>query len=171
MDAEKIYQQYFDKIYKYCYFKTQRDKYITEELVSKVFFLLYQKWDQLNNRSDLEILKWLYCTANLIIKEYNRSIKYVVSISEEYTALLQDQKDAEYQTNQVLEEETYQYYINAIKKRLKEKDKQLFDDIVVKRISYSSIAQKMCIDQRAVQMRWIRLQKKIRKFIHEIIEL
>ena len=61
--------------------------------------------------------------------------------------------------------------IKSIKKRLKEKDKQLFDDIVVKRISYSSIAQKMCIDQRAVQMRWIRLQKKIRKFIHEIIEL
>ena len=85
--------------------------------------------------------------------------------------LLQDRKNIDEAINPVLEDETYRYYIRAIQKRLNEKDKQLFDAIVIQHMSYFQIGQKLGIDQRAVQMRWIRLQKKIRTFICEILNI
>ena len=171
MDPEKIYRQYFDKIYKYCYFKTNRDQHTAEDLVSKVFYIFFQKWEQLNTRSELELLKWLYRTANIIIKEYYRTKEYVESLSDEMINLLQDRKNIDEAINPVLEDETYRYYIRAIQKRLNEKDKQLFDAIVIQHMSYFQIGQKLGIDQRAVQMRWIRLQKKIRTFICRILNV
>ena len=80
---ELIVQRYRKELTRYVLLHMHRGKADAEDIVQEVFFALYKKQ---NISVDENIRAWLYETAKLKIKEYNRKNPQFDEITEEISA-------------------------------------------------------------------------------------
>ena len=169
MTYEDAYRKYFTVIVKYSSRQIGNHLFDAEEIASDAFYILFEKWDELNSHEEQVIITWLYRAANNKIKEYfrNKPPEHVSIDSDDEIELkmLENESDIDI----VEEAKKYDRYIVQIQNRLNQKEAQLFEYIVVNQYRYSQIASLLNISESAVKMRWFRLQMKIRSVINDLI--
>ena len=63
-------KQYYAEILRYCYKKLPNDPHGAEDCTQEVFFLLYQKAEEINFQPNIR--GWLYASADRIINNYQK---------------------------------------------------------------------------------------------------
>ena len=174
MTYEDAYRKYFTVIVKYSFRQIGNHWFDAEEIASDAFYILFEKWDELNSHEEKVILTWLYRAANHKIKEYvrNKPPEYVsIDPDDEMQKNAIEMKILENESGIDVAEEAKKYdcYMVQIQNRLNQKEAQLFEYIVEKQYRYSQIASLLGTSESAVKMRWFRLQMKIRVIVNDLI--
>ena len=174
MTYEDAYRKHFTVIVKYSSRQIGNHLFDAEEIASDAFYILFEKWDELNSHEEQVIITWLYRAANNKIKEYfrNKPPEHVsIDSDDEMKRNVIELKMLENESDIDIVEEAKKYdrYIVQFQNRLNQKEAQLFEYIVVNQYRYSQIASLLNISESAVKMRWFRLQMKIRSVINDLI--
>ena len=94
MTFEFTYEKYFDEIYRYCYYRTDGDRYCSEEATAETFFLVVKQWETVKDFNEDRLRAWLYGVARNKIKEVRREQKTSTeSLSEERCRALIDEEN------------------------------------------------------------------------------
>ena len=172
MTFEFIYEKYFDDIHRYCYYRTEGDKYCTDEATAETFFLLQKQWETVKDFHEDRLRAWLYGVAKNKIKEVRREQNLSIeSLSEERCRALLDEENLHKEPPD--EEEEYQKYVEYIKQicsQLKPKDLNLFQMRVVEEMSHREIGEALGIGENAAKLRWARLVDKLKPIVDKILE-
>ncbi len=156
---DEIYLQYYNTIFKYCNYKLNNN-YDADDITSEVFLLLYQKWNSFDSHPDSGILTWLYRSASFMIQRHFKKGKMRPLAFEDVSAkLFDDEPDGN------LQDRKYNEYVENIKNKLSEKDRILFEYIVIKKYNYKTISDEMQISENAVKLRWYRLRTELKDYI------
>lgn len=174
MTYEDAYRKYFTVIVKYSSRQIGNHLFDAEEIASDAFYILFEKWDELNSHEEQVIITWLYRAANNKIKEYfrNKPPEHVsIDSDDEMKRNVIELKMLENESDIDIVEEAKKYdcYMVQIQNRLNQKEAQLFEYIVEKQYRYSQIASLLGTSESAVKMRWFRLQTKILVIVNDLI--
>ena len=172
MTFEFIYEKYFDEIHRYCYYRTDGEKYCTDEATAETFFLLQKQWETVKDFHEDRLRAWLYGVAKNKIKEVRREQDPTIeSLSEERCrALIDEQILHEQPLNEEEEDRRFVQYIDQICSQLKPKDLNLFQMRVVEEMSHREIGEKLGISENAAKLRWARLVDKLKPIVDKILE-
>ena len=172
MTFEFIYEKYFDDIHRYCYYRTDGEKYCTDEATAETFFLLQKQWETVKDFHEDRLRAWLYGVAKNKIKEVRREQDSTIgSLSEERCrALIDEQILHEQPLNEEEEDHRFIDYIKQIRLRLKPKEWNLFRMRVVEEMSHREIGEKLGISENAAKLRWARLADKLKPIVDKILE-
>lgn len=173
MTYEDAYREYFSVIVKYCAYQVDNNISYAEDIASETFLTLYKKWNNLNSHDPRAIIAWLYRTATYKVKEHYRSCPPEhVNIDDKKMENLIEKRLMEnaFETDAYEEFKKYDQYVSKIKSMLKEKERLLFEYVIVKEYSYRQIARELKMSEAAVKMRWYRLQVKIHPHVMKLLE-
>ena len=172
MTFEFIYEKYFDEIHRYCYYRTDGEKYCTDEATAETFFLLQKQWETVKDFHEDRLRAWLYGVAKNKIKEVRREQDPTIeSLSEERCrALIDEQILHEQPLNEEEEDQRFIDYIKQIRLRLKPKEWNLFRMRVVEEMSHREIGEALGIGENAAKLRWVRLVEKLKPIVDKILE-
>ena len=172
MTFEFIYEKYFDEIHRYCYYRTDGEKYCTDEATAKTFFLLQKQWETVKDFHEDRLRAWLYGVAKNKIKEVRREQDPTIeSLSEERCrALIDEQILHEQPLNEEEEDRRFVQYIDQICSQLKPKDLNLFQMRVIEEMSHREIGEKLGISENAAKLRWARLVDKLKPIVDKILK-
>ncbi len=168
----EAYQMYYDRIFKYCLTRLENNIMYAEDITSEVFLELFLQWDNIKQRPREAILSWLYKTAFNMISEFRRSkSRMFVSLDDENNHEILNSILTNPISTLDESDEIYRYtqYIQLIRNQLTETEIILFDSIVIYRLSYTQLAQKLHVSEKAISMRWYRLKKRLEIIIHSLI--
>ena len=172
MTFEFTYEKYFDEIYRYCYYRTDGDRYCSEEATAETFFLVVKQWETVKDFNEDRLRAWLYGVARNKIKEVRREQKTSTeSLSEERCRALIDEENIHKEPPDEEEEyERFVQYIKQIRLQLKPKEWNLFRMRVVEEMSHREIGEKLGISENAAKLRWARLEEKLRPIVEKILK-
>ena len=172
MTFEFIYEKYFDEIHRYCYYRTDGEKYCTDEATAETFFLLQKQWETVKDFHEDRLRAWLYGVAKNKIKEVRREQDPTIeSLSEERCRALIDEENLRKQPlNEEEEDRRFIDYIKQIRLRLKPKEWSLFRMRVVEEMSHREIGEALGIGENAAKLRWARLADKLKPIVDKILE-
>ena len=172
MTFEFIYEKYFDEIHRYCYYRTDGEKYCTDEATAETFFLLQKQWETVKDFHEDRLRAWLYGVAKNKIKEVRREQDPTIeSLSEERCRALIDEETLRKQPlDEEEEDRRFIDYIKQIRLRLKPKEWSLFRMRVVEEMSHREIGEALGIGENAAKLRWARLVEKLKPIVDKILE-
>ena len=172
MTFEFIYEKYFDEIHRYCYYRTDGEKYCTDEATAETFFLLQKQWETVKDFHEDRLRAWLYGVAKNKIKEVRREQDPTIeSLSEEWCRALIDEENLRKQPlDEEEEDQRFIDYIKQIRLRLKPKEWSLFRMRVVEEMSHREIGEALGIGENAAKLRWARLVDKLKPIVDKILE-
>lgn len=172
MTFEFIYEKYFDEIHRYCYYRTDGEKYCTDEATAETFFLLQKQWETVKDFHEDRLRAWLYGVAKNKIKEVRREQDPTIeSLSEERCRALIDEENLRKQPlNEEEEDQRFIDYIKQIRLRLKPKEWSLFRMRVIEEMSHREIGEALGIGENAAKLRWARLADKLKPIVDKILE-
>lgn len=78
----KLYALYLDSIFRFVYFKVNRQKELAEDLTADVFVKAWGKIDQFAIKKDSSFKAWLYMIARNTVIDHIRAYKYHVTLEE-----------------------------------------------------------------------------------------
>lgn len=163
-----VYEKYFEKIYRYSYFKLNFNKEETEDCVADIFIKAYQKVDKIEVRTDIRkftILPWLYTIArNTIIdcyKSKKRAFSYSKSIDFDEDNINQNYNSKSFEEFVAIELESKKV-LNEIRK-LPEQLEDILLMKIVEEWSFEEIAENLGLGLSAVKMRYYRAIKYVTK--------
>ena len=78
MNFDEIYEQYYEKIYRFCCLRLNGNKELAEDCTQDVFLILLRKINKLNITTSIP--SWLYGTAKNELNNYYRKIKNDISL-------------------------------------------------------------------------------------------
>ena len=174
MTYEEAYKKYRRRMESFCLYKLDAgDGQLAEDLCSEVFLLLYMKWDALDTHEEARVLKWLYNTALIKVREHRRlaSKKPLVYSLEDYNT--PDAVPCEaltYLDTQADDELVYRQYLEQIKATLSPKDRQTFVLKVEKQYTVAQIAKELQENEVTVKVRWYRIQKRLKEKIQDFLK-
>lgn len=71
--CEKVIDEYYQKIYNYCYSQLNYSHHAAADCTQEVFLIMLEKQKRLNMEGNIKL--WLYRTANNVIRQYIRKRK------------------------------------------------------------------------------------------------
>lgn len=146
-----FYKEKFSLIHRYLFvLMNQNDA--AEEMAQEVFYMAYEKWDELQNHPN--IMGWLYKTAQNLSKNYNRkSDNRVVSLED----------CVEYSVPH-FEENAYKDVdlLLSMSQTLDEEENQLMMWHYYGGYSIAEIAQHLGTSESNLRVRFFRIRKKMR---------
>jgi len=89
----KYYQEYFEQVYKYVFFRTGKNKDLAFDLTSELFLKALEKFDTYNEEK-AEFKNWIFTIARNHIIDHYRSFKEVVDIEAVSNTLAAPEKIA-----------------------------------------------------------------------------
>lgn len=106
------YNEYYDKIYRYLYYRSNNDHQVAEDLASETFLKAFEKKDSYDTAKPFSA--WIYTIAhNCLIDSYRHNDKYKHNSIEENEIDLESQEDVAAGVNQKL---THNQILHSIKK-------------------------------------------------------
>lgn len=88
------YNTYFEKIYRYIYFRTGQNRETAEDLTSEVMLKAYEAYEDFDQSKNFGI--WIYRIArNHLIDHYKKAKREIVSLEDAEYLLKTDEKIAE----------------------------------------------------------------------------
>lgn len=77
----EYYQQYFEQVYKYVFFRTGKNKDLAFDLTSELFLKALEKFDTYQE-SKSDFINWIFTIARNHIIDHYRSFKETINIDE-----------------------------------------------------------------------------------------
>lgn len=115
---------------------------------------------------------WLYKTArNLINTEYTamQKSREIVSLDAESPLADQLSTDPDYEEERISEEQVEQCF-NQVLSSLSREEKDIIEKIYVKNHPIKEVAKEQGRSVNAIQQRLVRLRRKVKKQIHDILD-
>lgn len=156
----KLYDKYFDDIYRYIYFKTG-NKWEADDLVSETFRKAYEKYSSLKG----EPKAWIMTIARNTVIDYYRRKKDFTPVNDEF-----DDYTYGYPVEEIFEKKEE---LNYLKQSLKSLNKDELEIVNLKYFSglkYSEIAQLLGKTENAVKTKAMRIHRKLEQFIEKCME-
>ena len=171
---KSIHQKYYHTIKRYFESRYGFNHHDADELTGDTLITLDQKWDEVKEYGEEQILDWLYKTARYKALEFYRRKKKVpmtVSLEENLVGDLDSVSfDDLLSVDQASTDHQYQSYILNIKQILTEKERRTFECIVEKGYSVSQTAKELHTKEGTIKVRYFRLRKKIKQQLHMILK-
>ena len=153
----ELYEQYFEKIYRFIYYKTHH-RQTAEDLTSQVFIKTLENIGRFNPRQGL-FSSWLYRIARNKVIDYYRTEKKKFDITGFWDLKSKEKIDVDLENKEKLEQ--VKQYLNKLKPEQRE--------IIVMRIwdglSYQEIAEIIDKKEANCKMIFSRTMKKLREEI------
>ena len=172
---EYLYGKYLNQIIKFLSIQYDVDLNTAKDLTHEVFAVLWQKRDKIYYNDEKQLLSWLYETAKIKAKEYNRNlsrlkIDYILDAEDFNDAYMAKFDDLIYteELSHNYQEEKYKKYLSDIKKQLNAKERLLFECIVEKKMSPTDAADILNITSTNLRVRWHRLRIKLKPIVDKI---
>lgn len=161
---EQIASAYYNEIYRFCLRKLSFNEQDAKDVVQEVFLVL----QKMQRDISVENLRgWLYSTAEKKLYEFYKRQRR----ENEKKSAQQLESEPYYEPDfdklielEISEEELARRR-EAVIARLEEKDKILFEQIFVQKLSNAELAEKMKISENTVCIRKCRLKFKITKIV------
>lgn len=159
--ADLIAKTHYESVYKFCLVNLNHNTHDAQDITQEVFLLFQEKSDSLE---DFNIKGWLFKTAHLKIKEYNRKLNREIN-----NTVLEDFNIADESANvcAMLEElntfdsEHLEKYRNIIFDKLNEKEQILYQKRYIENKSHKQIAEELKTNHKNVSVMISRLNKKL----------
>jgi len=170
MTLKEICDTHYSTIYHHCLYELYFNEELAEEAAQQVFLVLCEKWESLREHPNLE--GWLMRTALYKIQKakagYTQRLEIVSIDDEDFIEPVRIQDFHDQIVSGYLEEDMGQY-IGEVYTRLNEKERTLLG-YMQKKMKYAEIAKRMNTTEGAVSMAAVRLSRKIREIVREIVE-
>lgn len=166
-DAEKITNQYYIDIYKYCVARCGNSD-DAADIAQEVFLAFAKKAPKLENTN---IHSWLFKTASVEIKKYFRLKGKNEFVTLDDDILLNDDmiSDDDFSESKPMSEEEFEDLLTKTQKRilavLTEDEKQLFIKQYIEKKSVRVISDELGITPNYVYVKSHRVKKKAKKVI------
>lgn len=166
----KYWVLYGSSIRDFCRYKLPDDTYKQEDILQKVYLALIEatgKGQEIQNPK-----AWLYKTArNLINTEYTamQKSREIVSLDAESPLADQLSTDPDYEEERISEEQVEQCF-NQVLSSLSREEKDIIEKIYVKNHPIKEVAKEQGRSVNAIQQRLVRLRRKVKKQIHDILD-
>lgn len=162
--VDKAVLDYYSDIYCFClsYLKNEED---AQDITQDVFLLLGEKAKELE---DINIRAWLYSTAkNKIMEAYREKVVRSKHISiEENGHTIADPKSLDFlDVSDEVSDETILSAKDRLLLKLTPQERALYESIYEKKRGRREVAQELKISERALNMRILRLRRKIEKYV------
>ncbi len=166
-EFDSIYKQYYQPLFAYCYRKIPNAG-DAGSIVDDALLLLYRKWDSLSFPNQKAIYSWLMEVIKKKILEYYRqnAKHFVIESLDEHENDLIDPEAQEWIIHS--QAKIYEDSLQKIKLRLRKKDAELFDLLVIREVKQEEAAIQLGIKTGALKMRWNRLKPQIRLIIRQL---
>lgn len=168
MTLKEACEEYYNMVYQRCLYELYYNEELAMEVTQQVFLLLCEKWDSLHKKN---IKGWLLRTAkNLVLKaksNYTKS-KDILSIDDSNFVEPAAAHDFNEQIINKHLEMNLSLYKTKVYARLKDKEIVLAEYICQKK-KYAEIANLMNTSEAAVSMAAVRLYRKVRQIVADVI--
>ena len=170
MTLKEICDKHYSVVYHRCLYELYFNEELAEEAVQQVFLVLCEKWEFLQGHPNLE--GWLLRTASYKIQKakasYTQRLELVSTDAEDFIEPVRNQDFHDQVVSECLEENMGQY-TGEVYARLNEKERILLG-YMRKKTKYADIAKQMNMTEGAVSMAVVRLSRKIRGIVREIVD-
>ena len=168
-ELEKVSEEYYMLIYKYCRKKLQTNEAHAYDATNDVFVLLCEKWDSFHNKDNIRA--WLHRAADNIIKKFHsknkkihRELKYIDDLDDFTANSLSYEQDFEN-----ISEDNIEVYRDEILNELNDRERELFDIVFTERLPYNEICNELSITKENLKKQLYRLRQKINEAVFEKI--
>ena len=170
MTLQETCDRYYETIYHRCLYHLNFNQESAEEVTQQVFLVLCEKWPLVQYHPNLP--GWLHKTTSYKLKkavEGNTPKVAIVSTDTEDFRETAETTDiySELMCRQI--EADMEKYTGEILSRLNESEKILLEYIRGNK-TYAEIAELLEITEGAVSMRVVRLYRKVREIVQEIVD-
>lgn len=168
MTLKEACEEYYNIVYQRCLYELYFNEDLAAEVTQQVFVVLCEKWSSLHHRN---IKSWLLRTAKykvLKAKEGYTKAKDIQSIDADDFA--EPVKNSDFYEQIISErlEKNISLYKRKVYSRLTEKEITLAEYICAKK-KYSEIAELMNTTEGAVSMAAVRLFRKVKQIVSEVV--
>ncbi|MBQ7933043.1 MAG: sigma-70 family RNA polymerase sigma factor, partial [Clostridia bacterium] len=170
MTLKEVCDTYYTTVYHRCLYDLYFNEELAEEAAQQVFVVLCEKWPALQQHPNLE--GWLLRTASYKVQKakagYTQRLELVSTDAEDFIEPVRIQDFHDQIVSEHLEENMGRY-AGKVYGQLSEKERQLLG-YMQKKMKYAEIAQRMNMTEGAVSMAAVRLSRKIRRIVREIVD-
>ena len=170
MTLQEVCNQYYNRIYRRCWFELNYNVESANEVTQQVFLLLCEKWTLVQFHPNLE--GWLWKVASNKIKKakagYVQRSQIMSTDAEEFREPA-GEDDVFSRLMCELLEENLEKYTSDVLSRLSESERILLGYIREKK-KYAEIAELLEITEGAVSMRVVRLYRKVRGIVQDVVD-
>ena len=163
---ERIVKMYGKPLFRYCYYRLMQNKFLAEETLNDVYYVLYKKWDVLEIGQDIRA--YLYRVADMCIKNnyrrYVRYYKHTLSYEEEIEKNNLQQLtscDTYFEDHDIILDS----YIEQIMGMLSEPDKQLFACRYINKKTIAETSELSGIPYSTLRLRLVKIEKTVRDMV------
>ncbi len=161
---EAIVTAYYDAIVAHCNRKLNYDIDAARDIAQDAFCELFAHWAHFDSRTEAGLVRWLYRTADILIKKHFRLKKRALRLCAPLDPELCDE---EFQIDAPIlfreEQEQYLNDLKEIKSGLSEKETAIFEYIMEKGLSVPQAAGLLGMKENTVMVSLYRLRKKLKK--------
>lgn len=164
--AEAIVREYYEDVYSYCFSFAEFNADEAAEVTQEVFLVFQQKRNELDNTN---IKLWLYAVAKNKSYEYlrkSRETERIVALDESAVSLSQDDLVALLEDFCEVDDDEIEKYKYKVIESLNSKEQELYRQVFVNKKPYRQIADEMQISEKAVNLRALRLRRKIKRTVN-----
>lgn len=147
-----LYKKYYERIYRYCYYRLHKNREITEDIVSEVFIKALESIERYDDRGS-PFLVWLYTIARNLIIDYVKSGK----VRYEGSSASIDWTAGGHDVEKEVENKDLMSRIGDVLESLAESDRELLTLKFTSGLTFSEISKVLGIKEGAAKMRYYRL--------------
>lgn len=165
--AQEIAKEYYEDVYTYCLSYADCSESEAADITQEVFLIFQQKLDKLE---DMNIRAWLLATAKNKVREHFRKNKKEQKLvplnpNEAPTEDMFIYIDRYFEGIDEVSDEYIEKCKELILKSLSQKEYVLYTKVFVEKKKYRQVAEEMNLTEKAVNLRVLRLKKKIKNLV------
>ncbi|MGG5902294.1 RNA polymerase sigma factor [Sphingobacterium daejeonense] len=159
----EVYNRYFDEVYKFCFFFAKEEE-AAKDLAHDTFVLLWQNCDLLD--PDQGIKPYLLTVARNAVHRWHKTQARDILFKEELKDRFQYRQDNVRQ-DLVSDASLDLAHVKSFLNTFPAKRRKVFEMVRFDDLSYSEVAEKLCISRDAVKDHMVKANRSLRKFRDE----
>lgn len=166
MTFEQFFDRYYHRLAAYC--RTISPGEDPDDIVEEAFIALWKHWEQLDSHAEFVLFTWAKKAVALGAKAACRKqAKQPASVPLDEQPIEDPAPSVE---ETVVEDEIYRQYLAEINKRLSPTDRQLFECVMLNKLSVQETARALSKSEKAVTVAVSRLRARLRdKILPEVL--
>ncbi len=156
-DFSAFFKEYYPLVRAYCIARFSIDAYDADDYTSEAFGDLWRQWDRFSSSPAPSLYAWL-CkrVRSRFIDDYRRKKRLPETVLYD-EVMYDDIPDIDGDA----EDKAYGEYLSEIKKRLGEREREIFEMMVERSLGVDETARRLGIGRGAVLTAWYRLRRKL----------
>lgn len=168
-EYENIVRKYRPEIYRYCCARLDGDESLTEETVSDIMRILFEKWEQIDVRENIRA--YLYRVADNCIRYTLRSHMKYYSHNESFEEAVENSRlDAEQNDEYFQSEKSDEEYMARLGEAIPAELREIYNLRYIEKKTIRQISEKTGIPYSSVRLRLKKIEIAARDEIRRMFE-